>query len=488
MKSKLMTVLCFLLLLLVIPAGVSAQENEAVELSSLGLVKKIEGFQYCNWLFDGNVQGGQMLPPNSSVYLESEEGMGSCYLIHKQTPVAEYTLVNEETGESKVCGTQGFLHEYVDLTELFGGPVRKLTLKFGEKPSVITEIRVFAPGEPPKDVQRWKMAPEEGVDLLIFPTHGDDVQLFFAGMLPYYAGELGYEVQVAYATDHANYGPDRPHEMLNGLWLSGVTNYPVFGQYPDYMSDTPEVAMQGLVRVGYTEEDFLGYVVEQIRRFKPKVVVGHDLNGEYGHGMHKLYAKMVQQAVNVSNDPVISPESAEKYGTWDVPKAYLHLYPENQITVNWDIPLEHFDGMTAYEVTKKLGFPAHQSQYSGFAWYMGPYERAADIPEMSPCSFGLIRTTVGPDVEKNDLFENVTSRAEDKLLEQQKQEEQAKQETTEPEQSETQPGETETAAPQVISQEEQLNQSFRNMIITLSSIFGVLVLVSLIIFFSKRKK
>ena len=84
--------------------------------------------------------------------------------------------------------------------------------------------------------------------------------------------------------------------------------------------------------------------------------------------------------------------------------------------MDWDQPLESFDGMTAYEVTKELGFPCHVSQVSGFLWYMAGADTAAEVAQYSPCEYGLYRSTVGPDVKKNDFFENVPTHAQDKIL------------------------------------------------------------------------
>ena len=100
-----------------------------------------------------------------------------------------------------------------------------------------------------------------------------------------------------------------------------------------------------------------------------------------------------------------------------MPKTYVHLYPENPIRMNWDIPTERFNGMTPYEVCKKQGFPAHKSQYKGFAGYFAGRETADSIRENSPCEYGLYRSTVGADVQKDDLFENLICRKERKLQE-----------------------------------------------------------------------
>jgi len=136
-----------------------------------------------------------------------------------------------------------------------------------------------------------------------------------------------------------------------------------------------------------------------MRRFKPQVVVGHDLAGEYGHGAHILNATTLLEALPLCSNASFFPESAAAYGTWEVPKAYLHLYAENQIVMDWNVPLEHFDGATAFEVAK-AGFAKHVSQTSYFSVQQGG--------TWEDCrKFGLAHTLVGADVAKNDLFENI---------------------------------------------------------------------------------
>ena len=100
--------------------------------------------------------------------------------------------------------------------------------------------------------------------------------------MPTYAGERGYKVQVAYLTNHWA-EPYRPHELLNGLWTVGIRAYPVIGEFIDYYSDNLEHA-KGL----YDRDRVIEHQVEMIRRFRPEVIIGHDIDGEYGHGVHML--------------------------------------------------------------------------------------------------------------------------------------------------------------------------------------------------------
>ena len=395
---------------------------QAAEISGSECVVGYTGFSTLTRLFDGRTMESAKIRKGGTITLAHDSGIASVYLVFG-TEYGEFTVTDTETGETKTAGETGYLHEFADLEALFGYVPAQVTLSFDRTDVQLAELSVFTPGQIPDWVQRWAPPAEGEADLVLFSTHGDDEQLFFAGMLPYYGGELGYNVQVVYMTDHRNMTVRRCHEMLDGLWAVGVRHYPVFGSFGDYNSQSLSDAYRIYSQKGISREDILAYVVENIRRFRPKVAVGHDLRGEYGHGMHMIYAELLCQAVQIAADETWFAESARLYGLWDVPKTYLHLYRDSQITVNWDIPLERFGGMTAYEVTKKLGFPCHVSQQTYYSWYFEGKDTAAAITECSPCEFGLYRSTVGEDVLKNDFFENVTTYAQDTLAQAQLREE-----------------------------------------------------------------
>ena len=408
-------VLTGLMLLLAMQA--SAQELTAEDISGRALLEKYHAFQPVGYLFDGSTYYSTQARQDGWVTLKAEQGMGSLYFIFGED-CPSLILRNEDTGETREIQDNSFLHLFVDLEELFGGTVQRLTITCPEKQTLISELSVYTAGQVPDSVQRWQEPKEHETDLVLFSAHGDDEQLFFAGLLPYYGAERGYQVQVVYLTDHRNQGARRRHEMLDGLWAVGIQTYPVFGSFGDYYTMSLSEAYSRYEKKGVTREELLGFVVEQLRRFRPKVAVGHDLNGEYGHGMHRLYADLLCQAVQVSQDREAYPELAERYGVWDVPKTYLHLYGGNVIWMDWDQPLEAFDGMTAYQVTKQLGFASHPSQHGYYSWFFEDRDKAADIPEYSPCWYGLYRSTVGEDVHGNDFFENLTSYEEDGKMEQ----------------------------------------------------------------------
>ena len=181
------------------------------------------------------------------------------------------------------------------------------------------------------------------------------------------------------------------------------------------MSDFPDLYAQSKDRqvafsqakavfetAGVTYDDFVAYMTECIERFKPLVVVSHDLDGEYGHGTHVLAAAALTEAVEKSDN---------------VEKLYLHLYDENPIVLNFDVPLDNFDGKTAYEVSCD-GFSCHKSQHWTwfYKWIYGseenPITKASQISSYSPCRYGLYYTTVGEDTAGGDFFENVDTYGE----------------------------------------------------------------------------
>lgn len=418
MKKLFAFLLCLCLLQSMSPA-VLAAGGTAAELTDT-VTFDGDGYSGFKFLHDGDSKTFKKSQGDVSIVLDSENAMGGIYVMF-DLEYGSYTVTDNATGDQITAGSYGFLHEYIDLS-VFEQPVTSVTLDFANGSVSLSEIRIFAPGTPPADVQLWAPPLEGNTDLLLMATHGDDDHLFFAGLLPYYAAERGVRVQVAYMTDHRNLTKARTHEMLNGLWTVGVTAYPVFGRFDDFLIESKSGTYNEFARLGHSKEDLMEFVVEQLRRFRPQVVVGHDLNGEYGHGMHMVYADLLTQAADITKDASQFPALAEKYGTWDVPKIYLHLYEENPIVMDWDTPMESFDGMTPFEVTQKLGYPCHESQqYTWFTrWINGktaPITKASEIETYSPCNFGLFRSTVGEDVQKNDFLENIVTYEEQERLE-----------------------------------------------------------------------
>ncbi len=283
-----------------------------------------------------------------------------------------------------------FMHQYVPLDgadELRLKPAGKSVKWFG-----LEEIFVLGSGEVPPYVQQWQQ-PDDSCDLMVFFAHPDDEALFFGGTIPVYAGDRRLDVvacSLSYATR------TRRSELLNSLWTMGMRNYPVFGPFHDSYSTKLSSAY-----AQFGESKVKGFVTELFRAYRPRVVVTHDLNGEYGHGMHRMCADASLYAFSAAADPEKYKKTAEQHGTFEISKLYLHLYPENALEMDWDVPLKAFDGRTGLDMASE-GYLMHLSQHRYEQFRVEPRESA-----QSSYRFGLAATRVGPDVYRNDFMENI---------------------------------------------------------------------------------
>ena len=305
-------------------------------------------------------------------------------------PVA-VTVVDDD-GEELARYEQPYATDWVP----FSHPAKAFTMKPAKPGETmrLNNIHVLGEGRLPDWVQRWSTL-EGNAELMLIVTHPDDEILWFGGMLPKYAGELGRKVMVVYMVGGNN--GMRTSELLDGLWAMGVRLYPDIGKLPDVTGASMKAAAEH-----WGGEDVAPRRVAQvIRRYRPLVVATQDVRGEYGHYHHIIMTQAVIDVVTkYGADPDFDPESAALYGTYTPLKLYVHLWRENRVKFNWREPLSAFGGKTGLEVAR-AAFRLHVSQRSG-----KPY-RVADSGGRDNSLFGLYFTSVGPDVQKNDLFENV---------------------------------------------------------------------------------
>lgn len=364
-------------------------------------------------LSDNNYNTYVTLNTGDAITIENTEMFNYVYIIYyveSMTGTINYNDTSTRIGENN------FLHECIKLDE----ETNKITINYDDTVR-IKEIFLFNETLP-NWVQTWNK-PLDKADILLFSTHSDDEHLFFAGLIPSMIAS-GKNIQVVYLTHH-NDNPKRLDEQLNGLWAVGLRNYPVLGAFPDAYSESLNGATTNLSYAGFSLDDVINFQIEIIKRFKPLVVVNHDEAGEYSHGQHILNTHALKEALNLL-EYEYKPE-----------KVYLHLYEENPIIMNYDIPLEYYNGMTAYEVSK-LGYAEHDSQqYTWFTdWLKGKnneYTKATDIKTYSPTKFGLYYSKNGNyETLDNDLFYDVEIISNEEPIEDNQVNESVKEEIEEP--------------------------------------------------------
>lgn len=334
------------------------------------------------------------------IVVKSQKPMAGIYVLWN-APVKEWTL--SYSGKTEKHGVGGFLHEYVPT-----GGATECTIEIGGW-SRICEIFAYSEGELPGSVQTWEK-PLDAADLLVFSTHADDEVLFFGGAVTLYSA-LDYRTQIVYMCNYWNGEKVREHEKLDGLWTMGVRNYPVNMEFDDHYAESLEEA-----KSKYDYAALVTAVTENIRRFKPLVIVSHDINGEYGHGGHIILCAALREAVEKTADASFEAASAERYGVWNVPKTYLHLYKENALRLDLRENMSALGGRTPLEV-EKAAYLKHVSQQ--WCWFY-----VDDEYQYSCAAFGLYRTTVGADTGRNDMMENIVSYGEqERIAEERKAEE-----------------------------------------------------------------
>lgn len=375
--------LCLLMLLMCTPA----LSEEAQDITSqCTLVRKTSQVDFTP-MTDRKYATYFTMNPRRVVEIHAPQDISGVYLqfFRYAAPLEIHTLVD---GQWQSAGTTQAQY----LTEFFPLPAgtRELRLINNSGGRVdLAELTIFGDGERPARVHQWE--PTTKADLMLLATHPDDELLWFGGLLPTYAGEKDLAVQVVYLVPSIGY---RRLELLDGLWHCGVETYPIFCEMQDKRA--PNLSAQYKL---WNKNHLVGKVVEAIRMCQPEVIVTQDEKGEYGHGAHRACADACKLAIFAAADEKQYRDTAKTYGPWQTKKLYLHLYKENQLRMDWRIPLSAFDGADALTIaTEALAFHVSQTQHGWAMEEGGPYDNEL---------FGLYYTAVGEDVMKNDFMENI---------------------------------------------------------------------------------
>ncbi|MEG0512063.1 MAG: PIG-L family deacetylase [Clostridia bacterium] len=313
------------------------------------------------------------------------EQIATLVLCFADDPKAWEIEVQTESGGWQLLqnGETAYAHVCMQLPKPHSQALR---VRVENAPLQLTELRVFTAGHLPNDVQRWQ--PTLGkADLLLLVGHPDDEFIFFGGCIPWYVAQQK-RVLVAYMTCRSF---TRRAELLNGLWTAGIRHYPVIGPFRDRYTRTLDKMYD---EWGQAEVD--SFLIKLIRAHQPEVMVTHATGGEYGHGAHRVCADAALRVFDKTADPLYMPQHTKAYGTWQVKKLYLHLYPQNALTMNWLRPI---GGETALSIAQ-AAFAQHVSQQHFQV-------RDEEHPRYNGSLFGLTKTTVGPDAQQDDFFENI---------------------------------------------------------------------------------
>ncbi len=333
----------------------------------------------------GSIVSGEPL----TIDITSKEPMGGIYIKYRYVPGAGTLNGNVPIAKN------GFMQEWIPLDS-------PTNVHLAYENAAISEIEIYSEGEKPDNVPDWQVG-EVKTDLMLFATHSDDDQLFFAGLLPYYAVREDVNIRVAYFINHYDTF-NRTHELLDGLWHCGVTNYPDISPFPDGYSESAEDAKSFLEEKGFTSEEIVAFPRSLLNQYTPKVTVLHDIKGEYGHGAHMLNTAAFFEACRTRSDTDYIPE-----------KIYIHLSEEYPLVLDIDTPLEALGGKSPFAVSQEaFGFHTSQHWTWFYDWMYGKDKSitlASEISSYNPAKYGLYFCRVPADITSNDMLDGVETYA-----------------------------------------------------------------------------
>lgn len=392
-----------LLTLLMLGAANAAFAAEAADITDLCKFKttssKYKYTQMTDKKYTSYWEANKTKNPSIQVTAPKDQQIGGIYACFGSLPDSWEVQVSKD-GKKWTTVAQGpnYYHAWVPLPE--PATYVRMQVTTGKQFTLrMNEFFVLGVGDKPDWVQDWQPTVEKA-DIMFISTHPDDELIFFGGAIPTYDTEMNRDVVVAYLTRSNS---TRSSELLNGLWYMGVRNYPVIGEFGDKMYKTAEKSYShaGSGSVARGKNIVNEWFVELYRKYKPEVVVTHDIDGEYGHSMHMMVSDAAYNAVAIAANEDEYTDLTVAHGTWEVKKLYRHLWKENQIKLDWSVPLSSMGGATALELADSAFELFHKTQETSGQSVL------TTGAEYDNTAFGLVHTTVGEDVNKNDFLENI---------------------------------------------------------------------------------
>ena len=267
-------------------------------------------------------------------------------------------------------------------------------------------------GHAPAQTYDWQPPPNK-ITLLAVWAHPDDEGIWGGGSLPYYSTVLNVPTMLVCMT--YGWGDPRENELRDAAWTYGLRYEPLFGQFADINSsvdpnnpytNTIDMTWDYWAGVGFKGDGSnveagkaraINYVAEQIRRYRPDVIITHDVNGETGHDNHKATAYAVMRAFYVAADPNATATNLVGLPPWQAQKLYVHLYPTNQLFHEfWETPYPSLANQTARQVAA-TGLTRHVSQGPD-RWIVASVYNPTYYRSVWPSEWwGLYASMVGPD-------------------------------------------------------------------------------------------
>ncbi len=236
----------------------------------------------------------------------------------------------------------------------------------------------------------WQDQPEKAAIMLVH-AHPDDEGIYFGGAITYYSVCRQLPMVVICMTNWDV--PHRVEELKCAIWTYGLRNPPIFAPFADSCLGQD---LQCCWDHWGGKDNAVRYLTEQVRRYKPDVILCMDFNGEYGHPNHMGAGIAAADSFFAAPDPQRYPEQLSTLDTWQPKKCYVHLHSTNPVWHDWDITCDALNGLNTREVTDQ-----------GLACHVSQGEKHVNLGPWDARQWGLYGTVVGLDTYDSDFMQNI---------------------------------------------------------------------------------
>ena len=257
--------------------------------------------------------------------------------------------------------------------------------------------------------------PTNKVFVLAVNTHPDDEGIFFGGVMSYYSAALKLPTQLISMTSGDWYPTNltiREAELRCAAVKYGLRYEPAFLRFRDVSSSMPNNPYADKINATWDywadgvlqgdgsdveagKQKAIVSLAEQIRRFRPEIVMTQDEQGEYGHLNHIACVWALTNAFFLAADPTATNASLVSLPPWQAKKLYLHLFPQNRLFHPYlEIPIPELSNLTCRQMADQ-GLDCHVSQRSPDVSTV--YRTGENFDGYHSEWWGLYFSTVGPD-------------------------------------------------------------------------------------------
>jgi len=323
-------------------------------------------------VLDAYVESYLTFIAGDSIFIEMPEAAQGLYLEwFAQTSAYHIEELDAQGSEIRTHSAQPYINAYYNLDP----NTRALQIIITDD-CLLSSLRLYSADVAlPDDVQLWQ-DPYQSVDLMFLAATPEAALEDFFAALSYYTIEHGLQTALVCMSADSR---TAQNELLGALWSLGVKHYPHFG---GFFTWNPTSYM--MVNQEWKLPETPNYIERMLNTLTPRVLVTHAENPA-----DRIQARFY------TTEQLLSLLSSKKNPLANAGIQKIYLCADSGTVLDLDKPLLNFDGVSVREVVQRIAF----SQFHSL------HDRPLGITARS--CFSLSYSTVGEDVLKNDLLENI---------------------------------------------------------------------------------